>query len=237
MVTLVFLLMMVCSVGVFLLMMVCSVVVFLLMMVCSVVVFLLMMVCSVVMSLLMISLMVVFLVVLSVMMMFSMVVVFLMLFVIMVFSVMMIPMTMMTMTLSFSMVSMSTMTMPVMMIMAVRVMPRDIIIVQPGVFEESSDDGITDCLHTLLFILVLLLASQLVLLDPLDCLVAGVHDFFLLIGDFPLIQLFIFQGGFDIQTVSLQTHLAFNPLSLCFVVLLKLLSVLNHLLDLVLGET
>merc|ERR1711923_62757 len=102
-------------------------------------------------------------------------------------------------------------------------MARNIIIIQPGVLEESSDDGITHSLHILLFVLVLILASKLVLFYPLHGLVALVDDDFLLLADFGLVQLLILHGRLEIQAVGLQAHLAFDSLGFCFIVLLKLL--------------
>merc|ERR1712223_1278409 len=66
----------------------------------------------------------------------------------------------------------TTMSVPVSMGVGVGMVPRNIVVIQPSVFEERRNDGVTHSLHFLLLVLILVLVGELVLSYPLDSLVA-----------------------------------------------------------------
>merc|ERR1712013_958194 len=146
----------------------------------------------------------------------------------------------MTMTMSMSM-SMPTavptsVSMAVPMVVVVAVMTRNIVVRDSCILVKGCNDRVAYFLHVLLLVLVLLLAGQLVLPDPLEGLVTLVQDGLLLVADLGLVQLRVLHPRLEVKAVSLKTQLSFQALRLLLVVFLELLSVLHHLLNLVLGQ-
>merc|ERR1719270_1876874 len=121
------------------------------------------------------------------------------------------------------------------MVVVVAVMARNIIVGDSCILVKGCNDRVAYFLHVLLLVLVLLLAGQLVLPDPLEGLVTLVQDGLLRVADLGLVQLRVLHPRLEVKAVSLQTQLSFQALRLLLVVFLELLSVLHHLLNLVLG--
>merc|ERR1719336_3346243 len=122
------------------------------------------------------------------------------------------------------------------MVVVVAVMTRNIVVRDSCILVKGCNDRVAYFLHVLLFVLVLLLAGQLVLPDPFECLVTLVQDGLLLVADLGLVQLRVLHPRLEVEAVSLETQLSFQALRLLLVVFLELLSVLHHLLNLVLGQ-
>merc|ERR1719166_109675 len=130
----------------------------------------------------------------------------------------------------------TSVSMAVTMVVVVAVMTRNIVVRDSCILVKSCNDRVAYFLHVLLLVLVLLLAGQLVLPDPLEGLVTLVQDGLLLVADLSLVQLRVFHPRLEVEAVSLKTQLSFQALRLLLVVFLELLSVHHHLLNLVLGQ-
>merc|ERR1712223_1126616 len=130
----------------------------------------------------------------------------------------------------------TTMSMAMSMVVVVAVMAGNIVVRDSCILVKGCNDRVAYFLHVLLLVLVLLLAGQLVLPDPLEGLVTLVQDGLLLVADLGLVQLRVLHPRLEVEAVSLQTQLSFQALRLLLVVFLELLSVLHHLLNLVLGQ-
>merc|ERR1719150_3427212 len=130
----------------------------------------------------------------------------------------------------------TSVSMAVSMVVVVAVMARNIVVRDSCILVKGCNDRVAYFLHVLLFVLVLLLAGQLVLPDPLEGLVTLVQDGLLLVADLGLVQLRVLHPRLEVEAVSLETQLSFQALRLLLVVFLELLSVLHHLLNLVLGQ-
>merc|ERR1719195_2438456 len=126
--------------------------------------------------------------------------------------------------------------MTVPMVVVVAVMTRNIVVRDSCILVKGCNDRVAYFLHVLLLVLVLLLAGQLVLPDPLEGLVTLVQAGLLLVADLGLVQLRVLHPRLEVEAVSLQTQLSFQALRLLLVIFLELLSVLHHLLNLVLGQ-
>merc|ERR1719270_436573 len=127
--------------------------------------------------------------------------------------------------------------MAVPMVVVVAMMARNIVVRDSCILVKGCNDRVAYFLHVLLLVLVLLLAGQLVLPDPLEGLVTLVQDGLLLVADLGLVQLRVLHPRLEVEAVSLKTQLSFQALRLLLVVFLELLSVLHHLLNLVLGQS
>merc|ERR1719150_1166659 len=128
------------------------------------------------------------------------------------------------------------MSMAMSMVVMVAMMARNIVVRDSCILVKGCNDRVAYFLHVLLFVLVLLLAGQLVLPDPLEGLVTLVQDGLLLVDDLGLVQLRVLHPRLEVKAVSLQTQLSFQALRLLLVVFLELLSVFHHLLNLVFGQ-
>merc|ERR1712232_149959 len=107
----------------------------------------------------------------------------------------------------------------------------------PGRLVELGDDGVADGLHLLLLLLELLDLGQLVGVQPLDGVVALVSDQLLVVSGDLVSHLLIIDGGLHVEAVALKTVLGGDPILLLVVLVLELLSVVDHALDLLLGQT
>merc|ERR1719394_2441894 len=130
----------------------------------------------------------------------------------------------------------TSVSMAVPMVVVVAVMTRNIVVGDSCILVKGCNDRVAYFLHVLLLVLVLLLAGQLVLPDPLESLVTLVQDGLLLVADLGLVQLRVLHPRLEVEAVSLETQLSFQALRLLLVVFLELLSVFHHLLNLVLGQ-
>merc|ERR1719450_310002 len=130
----------------------------------------------------------------------------------------------------------TSVSMAVSMVVVVAVMTRNIVVRDSCILVKGCNDRVAYFLHVLLLVLVLLLAGQLVLPDPLEGLVTLVQDGLLLVADLGLVQLRVLHPRLEVKAVSLKTQLSFQALRLLLVVFLELLSVFHHLLNLVLGQ-
>merc|ERR1719270_1270874 len=130
----------------------------------------------------------------------------------------------------------TSVSMAVPMVVVVAVMTRNIVVRNPCILVKGCNDWVAYFLHVFLLVLILLLAGQLVLPDPLEGLVTLVQDRLLLVADLGLVQLRVLHPRLEVEAVSLKTQLSFQALRLPLVVFLELLSVLHHLLNLVLGQ-
>merc|ERR1719270_1451868 len=130
----------------------------------------------------------------------------------------------------------TSVSMSVSMVVVVAVMTRNIVVRDSCILVKGCNDRVAYFLHVLLLVLILLLAGQLVLPDPLEGLVTLVQDGLLLVADLGLVQLRVLHPRLEVEAVSLKTQLSFQALRLLLVVFLKLLSVLHHLFNLVLGQ-
>merc|ERR1719476_159046 len=119
----------------------------------------------------------------------------------------------------------TTMSMP--MVVMVAMMARNIVVRDSCILVKGCNDRVAYFLHVLLLVLVLLLAGQLVLPDPLEGLVTLVQDGLLLVADLRLVQLRVLHPRLEVKAVSLKTQLSFQALRLHLVVFLELLSVLH----------
>merc|ERR1711936_664079 len=106
-----------------------------------------------------------------------------------------------------------------------------------GRLVELGDDGVADGLNLLLLLLELLHLSQLVGVQPLDGVVALVSDQLLIVSGDLVGHLLIINGGLHVEAVALQAVLGGDPVLLLVVLVLELLGVVDHALDLLLGET
>merc|ERR1719192_2152111 len=140
------------------------------------------------------------------------------------------------MSMTVSMPLVMAMSAAVSMVVVVAVMTRNIVVRDSCILVKGCNDRVAYFLHVLLFVLVLLLAGQLVLPDPLEGLVTLIQDGLLLVADLGLVQLRVLHPRLEVEAVSLQTQLSFQALRLLLVIFLELLSVLHHLLNLVLGQ-
>merc|ERR1712088_841471 len=91
-------------------------------------------------------------------------------------------------------------------VVMVAMMARNIVVRDPCILVKCCNDRVAYFLHVLLFVLVLLLAGQLVLPDPLEGLVTLVHDGLLLVADLGLVQLRVLHPRLEVEAVSLQTQ-------------------------------
>merc|ERR1719350_2788543 len=130
----------------------------------------------------------------------------------------------------------TSVSMAVPMVVVVAVMTRNIVVRDSCILVKGCNDRVTYFLYVLLLVLVLFLAGQLVLPDPLEGLVTLVQDGLLLVADLGLVQLRVLHPRLEVEAVSLKTQLSFQALRLLLVVFLELLSVLHHLLNLVFGQ-
>merc|ERR1719150_2922658 len=81
------------------------------------------------------------------------------------------------------------MSMAMSMVVMVAMMARNIVVRDSCILVKGCNDWVAYFLHVLLLVLVLLLAGQLVLPDPLEGLVTLVQDGLLLVADLGLVQL------------------------------------------------
>merc|ERR1719350_792627 len=123
----------------------------------------------------------------------------------------------------------TSVSMAVSMVVVVAVMTRNIVVRDSCILVKGCNDRVAYFLHVLLLVLVLLLAGQLVLPDPLEGLVTLVQDGLLLVADLGLVQLRVLHPRLEVKAVSLKTQLSFQALRLLLVVFLELLSVLHPL--------
>merc|ERR1712228_344173 len=106
-----------------------------------------------------------------------------------------------------------------------------------GGLVELGDDRVADGLHLLLLLLELLNLGQLVGVQPLDGLIALVGDQLLVVSRDLVGHLLVVNGGLHVEAVALQAVLGRDPVLLLVVLVLELLGVVDHALDLFLGQT
>merc|ERR1719322_1137141 len=102
---------------------------------------------------------------------------------------------------------------------------------------QLGDDGVADSLNLLLLLRELLNLGQLVGVKPLDGLIALVADQLLIVSGDLVGHLLIVNGGLHVEAVTLQAILGRDPVLLLVVLVLELLSVVDHTLDLFFGQT
>ena len=101
---------------------------------------------------------------------------------------------------------------------------------------QLGDDGVTDSLQFLLFVLELLLVGQLVLVHPLDDLLTLVKDCLLVALADLVLEFLVIDGGFHVEGVAFQPVLGCDPLTLLLVFLLVFLGFINHTVNFILAE-
>ena len=101
---------------------------------------------------------------------------------------------------------------------------------------QLGDDRVANTLHLLLLVLELLDLSQLVGVQPLDGLVALVIDGLAVVVADLVLDLLVVDGGLHVEAVGLEAVLGRDALLLLLVLGLELLGVVNHALNLLLGE-
>merc|ERR1719357_2378379 len=101
---------------------------------------------------------------------------------------------------------------------------------------KLGDDGVADSLHLLLLLIELLDLGKLVGVQPLDGLVALVVDGLAVVIRDLVLHLLILDGGLHVEAVALQSILGGDPLLLLLVIRLELLGIVDHLLNLLLGQ-
>merc|ERR1712228_554681 len=106
-----------------------------------------------------------------------------------------------------------------------------------GRLVELGDDGVAHRLHLLLLLLELLHLGKLVGVQPLDGLIALVSDQLLVVSGDLVGHLLVVNGGLHVEAVALQAVLGRDPVLLLVVLVLELLGVVDHALDLFLGQT
>merc|ERR1719270_849483 len=85
------------------------------------------------------------------------------------------------------------------MVVVVAVMTRNIVVRDSCILVKGCNDRVAYFLHVLLLVLVLLLAGQLVLPDPLEGLVALFQDGLLLVADLDLVQLRVLHPRLEVK--------------------------------------
>merc|ERR1711936_249073 len=106
-----------------------------------------------------------------------------------------------------------------------------------GRLVQLGDDGVADGLHLLLLLGELLNLGQLVGVQPLDGVITLVSDQFLVVSGDLVSHLLIINGSLHVEAVALQAVLGGDPVLLLIVLVLELLGVIDHALDLLLGQT
>merc|ERR1719433_907448 len=101
---------------------------------------------------------------------------------------------------------------------------------------QLGDDGVADALDLLLLVGELVHLGGLVGIQPLDGLVALVVDGLAVVLRDLVLQLLVVQSGLHVEAVGLEAVLGRDPVLLLVVLGLELLSVVDHALDLLLGE-
>merc|ERR1712014_374198 len=104
----------------------------------------------------------------------------------------------------------TSVSMAVSMVVVVAMMTRNIVVRDSCILVKGCNDRVAYFLHVLLLVLVLLLAGQLVLPDPLEGLVTLVQDRLLLVADLSLVQLRVLHPRLEVEAVSLKTQLSFQ---------------------------
>merc|ERR1719341_2856969 len=98
-------------------------------------------------------------------------------------------------------------------------------------------DWVAHPFHLLLLLVELLHLGELVGVQPLNGLVTLVSDSLAVVLTDLVLHLFIVQCGLHVEAVALQSVLGGDPVLLLVVLSLELLSVIDHPLDLLLGES
>merc|ERR1712203_565192 len=101
---------------------------------------------------------------------------------------------------------------------------------------QLGDDGVADSLDLLLLLGELLNLGQLVSVQPLDGVITLVSDQLLVVSGDLIGHLLVIDGGLHVEAVALQAVLGGDPVLLLGVLVLELLGVVDHALDLFLGQ-
>merc|ERR1711931_467975 len=102
---------------------------------------------------------------------------------------------------------------------------------------KLGDNWVADTLDLLLLVLELLELGELVGVEPLDGLVTLLGDLFLVVLGDLVGDLLVLDGSLHVEAVAFKTVLGRNSVLLLVVLVLELLGVVDHPLDLFLGET
>ncbi|KAI1886702.1 hypothetical protein AGOR_G00198510 [Albula goreensis] len=101
---------------------------------------------------------------------------------------------------------------------------------------KVADDGLAHLLQLFLLIFIFLLLSQLVVLQPVDCLVALLNHFLLVILTNLVFYVVILHASLHVEGIGLQRILSSNLVPLEFILGLVLLSLLHHPLNLLFAQ-
>merc|ERR1719391_1470152 len=102
---------------------------------------------------------------------------------------------------------------------------------------QLGDNWVADTLDLLLLVLELLDLGELVSVEPLDGLVTLLGDLFLVVLGDLVGDLLVLDGSLHVEAVAFKTVLGRNSVLLLVVLVLELLGVVDHPLNLFLGET
>merc|ERR1719381_198877 len=101
---------------------------------------------------------------------------------------------------------------------------------------QLGDNWVANPFHLLLLLVELLHLCELVRVQPLNGLVALVRDGLAVVLTDLILHLLVVQGGLHVEAVALQPVLGGYPLLLLVILCLELFSIVDHPLDLLLGE-
>ena len=102
---------------------------------------------------------------------------------------------------------------------------------------QLGDDWVTHSFHLLLLLVELFHLGELVGVQPLNGLVTLVGDSLAVVLADLVLHLVVVQGSLHVEAVALQSVLGGDPVLLLVVLSLELLSVIDHPLDFLLGES
>merc|ERR1712119_155711 len=102
---------------------------------------------------------------------------------------------------------------------------------------QLGDDWVAHPFHLLLLLVELLHLGELVGVQPLNGLVTLVGDSLAVVLADLVLHLVVVQGSLHVEAVALQSVLGRDPVLLLVVLSLELLSVIDHPLDFLLGES
>ena len=102
---------------------------------------------------------------------------------------------------------------------------------------ELGDDGSADPLELLLLVFILVLLSALVGIQPGDDLTALVRDGLAVVSGDLVLDLIVLDGGLHVEGIALKGVLSGDSVSLFVVLSTVLLCIVDHALNVLLGET
>merc|ERR1712062_412957 len=102
---------------------------------------------------------------------------------------------------------------------------------------QLSDDGVADTFNLLLFIFVFILLSSLIGIKPSNNFITFVHDGFLIIFSNFILEFFILNGRFHVETIRFEAIFSGDTLFLFVILSLEFLSISHHFFNVFLGQS